>query len=179
MMYGIFYILSAGSFTFLPSLPRPSQKVKLWSQYELSVAFYRTLYDPFVLNNNFWDIPYFLLDLNSFLTNTRSPVSNSFVSLPLLRISLCISLISYTRILNNSLCLNISGCEASKWSKDCCTYEVPSLDLSGDRSIVNGKSLPMATTDWIIPVPSTGPAFQAYRAKTTHCNHWLRLPLST
>ena len=71
-----FSILAAESFNFLPGLPRPSQKGKHWIQYELDVAFYRTLYDTSALNTNFWAIPHFLLDLTCFLTVTRSPVSN-------------------------------------------------------------------------------------------------------
>ena len=178
-MDGIFYILAADSFTFLPGLPRPSQNGKRWSQYEIGVTFSRTLYVPFVLNTNFWAITYFPLDFTCLLTITRSPASNSLMSLPLLRSSLCLSLLLYTRMLNNYICLNIIGDAASKWSNACCHYEVPFLNLAGDSSIGNGNSLPIATTDKSISVLSTGPAFQAYSAKNTPWKHWLRLPLST
>ena len=40
---GIFSILDADSFTFLPDLYRPSQKGNICDQYDLGVAFYRTL----------------------------------------------------------------------------------------------------------------------------------------
>ena len=100
------------------------------------------------------------------------------MSFSLLNISLCLSLILDTSMLNKSFCLNISGDAASKWSKYCCTSEVPSLDLDGDRSIGNGNSLPMATTDKVMSVPSTGTEFQTDSANNTHFNHWWRLPLS-
>ena len=58
---------------------------------------------------NIWDIPSFLIDFTCLLTTTRSPVSNYLMKLPLLRISLCLRLLSDTRTLNNSRCINISG----------------------------------------------------------------------
>ena len=128
-MDGIFYILAADSFTFLPGLPRPSQKGKFWSQYELGVAFYRTLYGPFVLNNNLWAIWYFMIDFTCFLTKTRSPVSNYLTSLSLLRNSLRLSLLSDTRTLNKSICLNRSGDASSKWSKYFVLLKYPPLTL--------------------------------------------------
>ena len=121
----------------------------------------------------------FLLEFTWFLTTTISPVSNSLIILPLLCRSLCLSILSYTRMLNSSLCLNISGNSASKWSKSFCPHEVPSLDLYGNSSIENGNSLPIATTDWEILVPSTGPVFQAYNAKHSPWNHCWSLPLSS
>ena len=44
---GIFYILAADSFTFLLSLPIPSQKGKRLRQYEIGVSFYMNLYVHF------------------------------------------------------------------------------------------------------------------------------------
>ena len=61
MADGTFSILGANSFTSLPGLPRPSQKGKRLSQYDIGVAFSRTMYSPFVLNNNLWAILYFLV----------------------------------------------------------------------------------------------------------------------
>ena len=168
MLDGIFSILAAGSFTFLPGLPRISQKGKRWSQYELGVSFSRTLHGPFVLNDNF----------TCFLTTTGSPVSNYLMIFPLLGSSLCLRLLSYTRMLNNSLCLNRSGDASSEWYKACCPSGLPFLKLYGDRSIVNGNSLPVTTTDWSIPAQSTRPAFQYYSAKNTTCDHCWSLPLS-
>ena len=179
MVDGIFSIIDADSFTFPMGLPRPSQNGKLWSQYDIGLTFSRNLYGSFVLNTNFWAIPYFPLDFTCLLTTTRSPASNSLKRLPLLRSSLCLSLLLDTRMLNNYMCLNIIGDAASKWSNACCPYEVPCLNLAGDSSIGNGNSLPIATTDKAMSVVSTGPAFPAYSAKDTPWNHWLRLPLST
>ena len=68
-------------------------------------------------------------------------------------------------MLNNSICINTSGDVDSNLSKACRTSEVPSLDLAGYISIVNGNSLTIATTDQAISVPSTGPSFQAYSEK--------------
>ena len=81
-------------------------------------------------------------------------------------------------MLNNSLFLNRSRDEASKLSKAFCIYEVTSLELSGDRSIVNVNYLPISTTDIVISFLSTVPAFQVYSANNTPCNHWWNLPLS-
>ena len=92
--------------------------------------------------------------------------------------SLCLILFSDTMMLNRSLCLNRSGASATKWSKDFCPSELTPLEISGDRSIGDGYSLPIFTTDWAMSVPSTGPAFQAYNEDNTPCNHWRRLPLS-
>ena len=107
------------------------------------------------------------------------PVLNSLMSLPLLHSSLCISLLSDTRMLNNYIFLNKSVDAASKRSKACCHSEVPSLDLSGYRFILNGNYLPVATTYRAMLVLSTRTELQAYIAKNTPCNHWWRLPLST
>ena len=101
--------LAHGSFIFLPGLPRTSQKFKHWSRYKLCVAFYRTLYGPFVLNTTIWAIPYFPLDFTCFLTTTRSPVWNSLVIFPLLCSSLCLIHLSDARMLHNYLCINRSG----------------------------------------------------------------------
>ena len=68
--------------------------------------------------------------------------------------------------------------QASKWSNACFSSELPSIKLDGDRSIVNGNYVSIANTDQEISVPSTGPAFQAYSANNTPCNHWWKLPLS-
>ena len=68
--------------------------------------------------------------------------------------------------------LNRSGDAASKLYKAVYPYGVLSLILSGDGSIVNGKSLSMATTDQAMSVPSIGSTFQAYSAKNTPYNHW-------
>ena len=131
MMDGIFSILDADYFNFLPGVPRLSQKGKRWRKYELGVALYRNIYGSFVLNNNLWAIPSFLINFTCFLTNTRSPVSNSLTRLTLLCRYLCLVLLSNTRMLNRYICLNISGDKASKWSKACCNSEVPYLDLVG------------------------------------------------
>ena len=172
-------ILDDDSFTFLLDLPMTSQKGKHWSRYDLGVAFSRTLYGNFVLNANFWSILSFLLDFTCFFTTTRSTVSNYLMILNLLHSSLCFSLFPDTRILNISICINRSGDPFSKLYTDSFPSEVPSLDLSGDRSIRNGKSLTIATTDQAISVPSTGPAYQYYNAKNTPCNYWWRLNLYT
>ena len=103
MADGIFSILSAGSFTFLLCLASPSQKGKHCNQYEISVAFSRTLYGPFVLNTSSWAIPSFIFYLICYLTKKMPPVSNSLVIFPLLRSSLCLILISETRMLNSAL----------------------------------------------------------------------------
>ena len=99
--------------------------------------------------------------------------------LTLLCSSLCLSLLSDTRMLNISLCLNISGDSASNWYKACCPSELPPLNLSGDRSIGNGKYLPISTTDQEMPFLSTGPTCQEYSTKNTPCNHWWSPPLSS
>ena len=164
-------------FTFLLGLPRPSQKCEHWSQYELGVALSRNLYGPFVLNNNFSAILNFLLDFICFLNNTRSPVSNSLMIFTFFCSSLCLGLLSDTRMLNNYLCLNMSGDAASKLTNDCCLSEVPPLNIAGDRSIGNGNYLPIATTDWSMSVPSTGTTLKVYSAKNTPCNHLWRLTL--
>ena len=52
MVDGIFYILADDLFTFLLGLPRPSQKRKSRSQYEIVVSFYRNMYGPFILNTS-------------------------------------------------------------------------------------------------------------------------------
>ena len=85
----------------------------------------------------------------------------------LLRSSLCLSLISDTRMFNSHLCINISGDTESKWYKDWYPSELPSLDPSGYSSIGNENSLPISTTDLETSVPSTGTTFQAYSAKNT------------
>ena len=106
-------------------------------------------------------------------------MSNSLTSFTLLRSSLCLSLLSDNRMLKISLCLNISGDTASNLSQACCIYEVPPLDLYGYRSIGNGKSPTISTTDQEISVPSTGTSFQAYSANNTPSRYFLRLTLST
>ena len=126
-----------------------------------------------------WTIPYLIIDLNFFLTKKLSPVSNSLVILPLLHISLCLSLLSDNRMLKISLFLNRSGYASSKKFNDCCLSEVPSLDLYDDRSVENGNSLLIATTDKVMSVTYTGPEFQAYITNNTDCNHWWRMTLST
>ena len=117
MAYVIFSILASDSFTFIPCLPIPSQKFRHCSQYEFGMAFFSTIYGPFVLNSNFCSTPYFILDLICFLSTKMSPSSIYLMILPLLRRSLILSLISETRMLNISLCINRSGDVASKWSK--------------------------------------------------------------
>ena len=129
----IFSVLASDSFTFLPGLPRPSQKFQCWSQYEIGVSFYRTMYDPFVLNNILWAIPYFLLYFSRFINTTRSLVPNYLMIFPLLYSYIYIILLSDTRMLHDSLCVKRSENVASMWSNACCPYEVPSLDLSGYR----------------------------------------------
>ena len=176
---GIFSILDANSSTFLPRLSRPSQKGKRWSQYKIGVALSTNLYGPIVFNTNFWEIPYFLLDLNLFLNTTRYPVSNALLRLPLLWSSLFLSLLSETRILNNYLFVNRIGDVASKWSKDCYLYEAPSLDLACDRSIINSNFMPIATNDWSMAVPYNGLKFQLYSENNIPCNHLWRLPFSS
>ena len=126
----------------------------------------------------FWIIISRISRIICFLTDKRSSVSHSLMIFPLLHSSLHFSLLLYTRMLNNCLCLNRSGDEASKWYKACCPYELPYLHFAGDRSIGNSNSMLIATTDWSMPVPYTRPAFQSYSAKNTPCNHWWRLPLS-
>ena len=111
------------------------------------MSFSRTLQGPFVLNNKFWATPSFLIDLTFFLATTRSPVSDSLMVFHLLCSSLCLSLLLDTKDLNSFLCLNRSGDVASKLSNAFCYSGVPSLDLAGDKSIVNGNYLPIATTD--------------------------------
>ena len=88
-------------------------------------------------------------------------MSNHLMILPLLRISLCLILLSYTRMLNNYISINRGGDVESKRSKACCNSEVPSLELAGDKSTGNGKSLPISTNDISRLVLSTGPEFQA------------------
>ena len=68
-------------------------------------------------------------------------------------------------MLNSSLFMNIIGVAASNYFKAYCSSEVPSLDLAGDRSILNGKSLPISTSDQAKSVLYTGPAFQAYHTQ--------------
>ena len=80
---------------------------------------------------------------------------------------------------NSSLCLNISGNVDSKLYKACCNSEVTPLELYSDRSIGDGKYLPIPNTDQSMSFPSTGSALQAYSAKNTPCNHWWSLTLST
>ena len=77
MLDGMFFILATDYFTFIPVLSRTSQKGKCQIQYELGVAFYRTLLGPFILNTSFRYILSFLLGFTCFLTSTMSPVSNS------------------------------------------------------------------------------------------------------
>ena len=67
----------------------------------------------------------------------------------------------------NSLRLNRSGDASSKLSKACFPSEIPSLNLYGDRSIVNDKYLLISTTDQAISLLYTGPELQAYSAKNT------------
>ena len=125
MVDGISYILAAGSFTFLPGLPRPSPKVNICNQYYLGVSFYWNLYGIFILDINLWDTPYFLIEFTCFLTITISTVSTFLVIFLLLLISLCLSLHLDTNILNIYIFLNRSGDEVSKLFKACCIYEVP------------------------------------------------------
>ena len=61
---------------------------------------------------------------------------------------------------------------ASTISKDVCPSEVLSLELAGDRSIVNGNSLLVDTTDKAVSVPSTGPLFHEFNSNNTPCNYW-------
>ena len=104
---------------------RPSHKGKQWNQYDLGVAFHRTMYGLFVLNKYFWDMPSFLLHFTCFFTTPSYPVPNYLLGLPLLHSYLCLSLLSDTRMLNASIYLKISGDVVSKWFKDCCNPEVP------------------------------------------------------
>ena len=120
-----------------------------------------------------------MFDFTWFLTTTISHLSNYLASLTLLFRSQCISLLSDTKMLNSSIFLYRIGYTASKWSNACYNSEVPSLELSGESSILNGNSLPMATTDKAISVPSTCTTFKFYSAKNTPWNHWWRLILST
>ena len=80
--------------------------------------------------------------------------------LTLLLSSLCLSLLSYTKTLNIHLCLNIIGDAAYKGPKDVYTSELPSLELTLDRLIGNGNSLPIFTTDQEISIPYNGTALQ-------------------
>ena len=167
----IFYILAANSFTFLPGLPIPSQKFKVWSQYEPCVSFYSNIQDTFFFNNNLWNYPYFLLEFNLLLTTTMSPVSKFLVRFSLLISSLCLRLLFDANILNSNLLLNRSGDVDSKWSKSFCPYEVPYLHLSGYISIVNGNSLPISDTDQAISVSYTGPSLLMYNLQNNPYNH--------
>ena len=130
----------------------------------------------------FWILIYglfLMLYIICFLTNTRSNMSNYLISFPFLCSSLCLSLLSDTRILNSSIFITRSGDADSNWFKAWCTSEVPSLDLTADISIVNGDFLPISNTYRAIPFPSTVPVFQLFCVKDTPCNHWWRLPFSS
>ena len=85
---------------------------------------------------------------------------------------MCLILLFDTSMFSISLCLKRSRDSSPKLSKDCCLSEVPSLDLAGDSSIVNGKYIPIAKTDQAMSALSTGPAFQLYTVKNIPCNHW-------
>ena len=131
-----------------------------------------------MLNTHFCDNPYLLIDYNCLLTIKMYSVPNSPMRLNLLCRSLFLSLLSKNNMFIISIITNRGGDAASKWFKACCTHELPSLDLTDDSSIVNGKYLPIATNYQEISVMTTGPSFQAYNAKNTPCNHWRRLTLS-
>ena len=73
------------------------------------------------------------------LTTTISPISIYLDILILLLSSLCMSLLSETRMLKIPLCMNRSSNVPSKLYNVCCPYDVPSLDLYGDIRIGNGK----------------------------------------
>ena len=171
MVDGIFSILASYSFTFLPVLPRTSQTYKHRIKYELGFHFSITLQVAF-LKTNFWENPSFLLGLTCFFFTTMSHISKSLIIFTLFCTSLCLSLLSYTKMLNRSLCLNISCNAVFKWFKSFYPSEVTSLDLDDDRPIGDGNSLLIATTDRKMSVPSTGPEFQAYHTKNNPCNYW-------
>ena len=132
-----------------------------------------------LLQNSIWplyilkrDIQSFLLEFISFLTTTMSSLSNPLVCFPSFHSPLYLSLLYDTRMLNISICLNRYGYESSRWSKDCCTFELPSLYLAGERSVVNGNYLTISTNDQEMPVPSTSTALQVCSVKNTPCIYW-------
>ena len=147
MVDGIFFILSTYSFTFHPVLTRPSQKFKHCNQYVLGAALFRTWESPFVLNINFWSISSFFIEFTYLFSNIIIPLSNYLLWLPLLCRSLCLAFLSNNRLLNSSLCLNISGDEASNWSKDWFPSELPSIDLSVHTPTGNENSMLISTND--------------------------------
>ena len=146
------WMVSFSTWTLIPSLLfraslDPHQKANAEANTRLVYPSLGLCMFPFVLNTNLWSILYFLLEFTCLLTIKRSHVSNSLMILPLKRRSLCLRLLSYTSMLNNSLCINISGDAASKWYKACFTSKVPSFNLDGDSSKGNGNTLRIATTD--------------------------------
>ena len=164
MVDGIFSILAADYFTFLPGLPRTSQKGKLWSQYKISV--------DFCMVPLFWILISGLYRLYTWLHLFYCYHKVSCVNLPHKLSSVAQIPVPHT----TSIYQDVDA--ASKWYKACFTYEVPPLNLYGDISIGNGNYLTIATTDWAMKVPYTGPTLQAYSSKNTPRNHWWRLPLS-
>ena len=62
-------------------------------------------------------------------------------------------------MLNRYLFLNRSGYAASNFHKACFPFEVPYIDLAGDRSSVNDKYTPIAIIDQTLLPPSTGHEF--------------------
>ena len=157
---GIFSILTADYFNCIMGLPRTSQNASAVTNMSsvqpypelCRVSFFYTIFGgtyPFWFNSPDSLLQQYIL--------FQIPLWACL----LLRISLCLNLLSETRMLNSYLYSNISGDVASKLSNACCPYEVPSLDLTVDKLIRNGNSLLIATTDRSMSVPSTGPAFQA------------------
>ena len=98
-----------------------------------------------------------MIDLNCFPNTTMSIVSNSLVCLTLLWSSLCLRLLSNTKMFNRDT--------SSKWSKDFCLSELPYLDFFGDNSIGNGKYMMIATTDRVNLGTYTEPELKVYNAK--------------
>ena len=92
-------------------------------------------------------------------------LSKPLVSLSLLCSSLCMSLLSETKILNRCFCLKLIVDEDSKFPKACFLSEVPFINFSFYRSISDGKYPPIFNTDLVMSVPYTGPAFHTYNSK--------------
>ena len=84
------------------STSRSSQKCNHCNQYYLGIYFQETLQGTFVFNINVWSAPSYMIDFTCFPTDTIYLVLNSLVSLTLFHIYLCLSLLSDTRMLNNS-----------------------------------------------------------------------------
>ena len=114
---GILSKLDTNSLYFLTILASPTQKLKCYIQYEPGIAFYIILQGTFVLNDNLWATPYFLIDFTFLITTIIYPIPNSLTSLTLLRSSLYLRLLLETNILNSSMCINRSGDMASKQYK--------------------------------------------------------------